>query len=187
MKPRTLRLVAAREPGAPDTIALDRVARGDLGALGSVYDRHATSLLRFVARAAGSHDAEDLVQQTFILAAKAALTYDGRGESARPWLYGIAARLIQQRRRSIARFARAVLRLSEVATRVHDPAPSSDIERGLRALSDAKRVVIVLAEIEGYMCEEIASMLGIPVGTVWTRLHHARRELRTFYEARSKP
>jgi len=39
--------------------------------------------------------------------------------------------------------------------------------------------VLLLAEVEGFSCPEIAEMLDIPVGTVWTRLHHARRELRT--------
>ena len=46
----------------------------------------------------------------------------------------------------------------------------------------------VLAEVEGYTCEEIAEMLGVPVGTVWTRLHRARRDLRRFYgEASDDP
>ena len=47
---------------------------------------------------------------------------------------------------------------------------------------NAKRTVLVLAEVEGFSCEELATMLSIPIGTVWTRLHHARRELRRFYE-----
>ncbi len=185
MKPRAIRLVPNREDRAPaDTIALKHVAHGDVSALGELYDRHAVALWRFASRAAGQHDAEDLVQQTFVLAARIASTYDGRADSARSWLYGITARLIQERRRSLRRFGRALLRVSEVATRSHVPtdAHRADVERGLRSLSDAKRVVIVLAEIEGYTCEEIAEMLQIPIGTVWTRLHHARKDLRAFYE-----
>jgi RNA polymerase sigma factor (sigma-70 family) len=180
---RALHLVPKPE-SPPDTVAFERVAHGDVGALGDIYDRHAAPLLRFASRAAGPHDAEDIVQQTFMLAAKIAATYDGRAATARSWLYGITARLIQERRRSVARFARALMRLSDVTARAHDPtgSPRSDIERGLATLSDAKRVVLVLAEIEGYTCEEIAEMLEIPVGTVWTRLHHARKNLRTFYE-----
>ena len=57
-----------------------------------------------------------------------------------------------------------------------------DLEAGLAQLSSAKRSVLVLAEVEGFSCEEIAGMLEIPVGTVWTRLHHARRELRRHQE-----
>jgi RNA polymerase sigma-70 factor (ECF subfamily) len=183
---RALHLVAPPSDRAPDTEALVRVAAGDLGALGEVYDRHASAVLRFAARAAGPHDAEDVVQATFIKAARIASTYDGRGDSARSWLFGIAARQIQGRRRSLARFARALARLAETTSSsvTAEHIPRSDLERGLDSLSDAKRIVIVLAEVEGYTCEELARMLSIPVGTVWTRLHHARKELRAFYERR---
>jgi RNA polymerase sigma-70 factor (ECF subfamily) len=132
----------------------------------------------------GAGDAEDIVQSAFVRAVRMAPSYDGRGPTARPWLFGIAARLVQERRRSLGRFARALLRLRPpggspwLAPRVHP----LDLERGLSRLSQAKRVVIVLAEVEGFSCDEIARMLDVPVGTVWTRLHHARRELRRHYE-----
>ncbi len=51
------------------------------------------------------------------------------------------------------------------------------MSRALAALSPKKREVIVLVTIEGLSGEEVASLLAIPVATVWTRLHHARREL----------
>jgi RNA polymerase sigma factor (sigma-70 family) len=180
-----LQLVPKPEAKTPDTLALERVARGELSALGEVYDRYAVALLRFASRAAGPHDAEDLVQATFMKAVKIAASYDGRSDSARSWLFGIAARLLQERRRSLVRLARALSRLaaSSASAATSADSPRSDLERGLLALSDAKRVVIVLAEIEGYTCDEIARMLEIPVGTVWTRLHHARKELRSFYES----
>ena len=187
MSARALQLVPAPSAPAADTTALQRVASGDLSALGEIYDRHASAVLRFAARAAGPHDAEDIVQQTFMKAARIAATYDGRSDTARSWLFGIAARLIQGRRRSLARFGRALARLAETTSRVTvaEHVPRSDLERGLESLSDAKRIVVVLAEVEGYTCEELARMLSIPVGTVWTRLHHARKELRAFYERRS--
>ena len=189
MKPHALHLVPKPPAEAPDTVALDRVARGDVSALGDVYDRHAVALLRFASRVSGHHDAEDLVQATFVKAVKIAGTYDGRTNNARSWLYGIAARLIHERRRSIGRFTRAILRLGEGAVTAHHAGDShhrSDLERGLDDLSEAKRVVIILAEVEEYTCEEIAGMLEIPVGTVWTRLHHARKQLRAFYEEASR-
>lgn len=183
MKLRALHLVP-RTPGeAPDTLALERVAHGDVSALGEVYDRHAVALLRFASRVAGLADAEDLVQATFITAVKVAATYDGRSGTARSWLFGILARLLQERRRKLVRFARAVLRLGHDPMGAHTPRDGEryDLERGLRTLSDVKRVVIILAEVEGFTCEEIATMLQVPVGTIWTRLHHARKELRAFY------
>lgn len=187
MRARALHLVPPPATAA-DTVALRRIARGDLSALGELYDRHAVALLRFTARAAGKQDADDLVQATFLKVVRCAATYDGRTDSARPWLFGIAARLLQERRRALVRLGRALTKLARVAdvsrsAAVVADSPRSELEQGLMSLSDAKRVVIVLAEVEGYTCDEIAEMLEIPVGTVWTRLHHARKELRSFYES----
>ena len=61
------------------------------------------------------------------------------------------------------------------------PAPLNargDVERALRLISEAKRITLLMAEVEEMSCPEIAAALGIPIGTVWTRLHAARRELR---------
>ena len=66
------------------------------------------------------------------------------------------------------------------------PEARTDLDRCLRRLSPAKRSVLLLAEVEGFTCEEIAKMVSIPVGTVWTRLHHARRELRRSYAGDEK-
>lgn len=167
-----------------DAAALARVAAGDIGGLGEVYDRHAGALLRFARRAAGPADADDLLQSTFLRAARTAHTYDGsRAGTARPWLFGIAARLVQERRRSLARQARALIRVAAGALAASESPPSGpgsrmDVEAALATLPTDKRVVVVLAEVEGYSCAEIAEMLRIPIGTVWTRLHHARRALR---------
>ncbi len=184
MKPSTLHLVPKPAAEAPDVVALRLVAGGEVSALGDVYDRHAVALLRFATRAGGRQDAEDLVHETFVIAAKMAGTFEDRAKGARSWLYGIAARLLQERRRSRARFTRALLRLGDGSPSAHGASDShrSDVERALGVLPEPKRIVFILAEIEGYSCEEIAEMLEIPVGTVWTRLHHARRGLRAFYE-----
>lgn len=188
---RSLRLVPpAAGQASVDAEALARVARGDVGALGELYDRHAAALLAFASRCTSGHDAEDLVQATFVRAARAAASFDARSSSARSWLFGITAHLVQERRRSFARLARALLRF-EVPGASHACAsgPSddrNDLQKGLQRLTETKRVVLLLAEVEGFTCEEIATMLAIPVGTVWTRLHHARRELRAFYEERSR-
>ena len=169
-----------------DADALARVAKGEIDALGKIYDRHHLAVLRFVARALGNaSDAEDIVHATFLTIAKIAGSYDGR-LSCRPWLLGVAARLLQQRRRGAARFARMLSGFawwSKGAS--HDPSNAivargelTVIERAVADMSEAKRVVLLMAEIEGVPCEEIAQALEIPVGTVWTRLHAARRDLR---------
>jgi RNA polymerase sigma-70 factor (ECF subfamily) len=62
------------------------------------------------------------------------------------------------------------------------PEMRADLDTCLSKLSLAKRSVLILAEVEGFTCDEIAAMLSLPIGTVWTRLHHARRGLRQSYE-----
>ena len=120
----TLRIVRPAETDS-DTAALARVAQGDLTALGELYTRHAPALLRFAKHAVGGQAAEDLVQATFIKAVERASTYDGRSTSARGWLYGIAGRLSQERRRALGRFARALLadRPGQVAILTPKPDP----------------------------------------------------------------
>lgn len=170
-----------------DAEALARIAQGDLSALGVLYDRHYVSVLRFAQRVLrGSVEAEDVAQETFLTASRVASAFDGRSTS-RPWLLGIASRIVLQRGRGAQRLARFMARFQEqpaehAASSPHDLASRSELQsnlsRALASLAAEKRVVLVLAEVEGLTCPEIALALGIPLGTVWTRLHHARRELR---------
>ena len=79
-------------PHATDPEIMSRLATGEIGALGELYDRHHASLRRFLGRATGdAEDVDDLVHATFLAAAKSADRYDGRA-SGRPWLIGIAVR-----------------------------------------------------------------------------------------------
>jgi RNA polymerase sigma-70 factor (ECF subfamily) len=171
-----------RDAAASDPELIRQLAAGQVGALGELYDRHRAPLRSFIGRATGdAHDVDDLVHATFLAAAQSAQRYDGRA-SCRPWLMGIAAQLLRRRRRAFGRFVAVLSALQGTAQRTSDPRPTlqarSDVERALAGLSEAKRITLLLAEVEGLSCEEIARALEIPVGTVWTRLHAARRELR---------
>jgi RNA polymerase sigma-70 factor, ECF subfamily len=168
-----------------DARLLRRIAAHEMPALGLLYDRHHAAVRGFVGRCSRG-DAEDTVQETFLTAARKAHSYDGRA-SCKPWLIGIAARLLQHERRSWARFSNAVERLfaSEITVPDRDPQETAlareDTQRlqsALNALTPTRRVVLVMAEIEEMPCDEIARALDIPIGTVWTRLHHARKSLR---------
>ncbi|MDB4971792.1 MAG: polymerase sigma-54 factor RpoN [Myxococcaceae bacterium] len=172
-----LRLVS--EP-VHDGALLARVAQGDVRALAKIYDQYATMMLRFARRLGAADEAEDVVQSVFLRVVRLSTGFDPSVASARPWLFAITMRVVQERRRSLRRLAAAMSALTaQKRSRSTASAPdSSDLERGLAKLSHAKRSVVLLAEVEGFSCDEIASMLQIPVGTVWTRLHHARRELR---------
>jgi RNA polymerase sigma-70 factor (ECF subfamily) len=158
------------------------LARGQLDALGELYDRYQAPLRSFLTRATrDAHDVDDLLHATFLAAAKSAERYDGR-PSCRPWLVGIAAQHLRRRRQTFQRFVAVLASLKDTRQLASDPRPAlqarSEVERALAELSEPKRITVLMAEVEGLSCAEIAEALEIPIGTVWTRLHAARRELR---------
>jgi RNA polymerase sigma-70 factor (ECF subfamily) len=181
----------APRPARTDGELLAQIALGEIDGLGELYERHRDAVRSFVLRATRHHDdAEDLVQTVFLTAARIADRYDGR-PSARPWLVGIAGRLVQQRGQRFARLARYLARLASQQSRARDPRPvleaRSELDAVGRALADmgaGKRVTIIMAEVEAMSCPEIAAELGIPVGTVWRRLHQARQEIAAALEGR---
>src|SRR6266487_6416157 len=77
---------------------------------GVLFDRHAPAIYRYIARRLGRDAADDLVAETFLAAFRQRGRYDGAHADARPWLYGIATRLIGRYRREEARFFRAIAR-----------------------------------------------------------------------------
>ena len=169
-------------PEQSDVSILRRLAGGESGALGDLYDRHQARVRRFLVRATSdAEDVDDLVHVTFLTAAKIAARYDGR-LSCHPWLIGIAAQLLRRRRRAFSRLFDVVSSLARAPSPAMDPGQAmltrSDVQWALARLSPPKRIAVVMAEVEGLTCAEIAEALRIPIGTVWTRLHAARRELR---------
>jgi RNA polymerase sigma-70 factor (ECF subfamily) len=183
MTPRNARAPtgdAASDTSDPELIR--RLASGELGALGALYDRYQAPLRRFIARSTSNgEDVDDLVHATFLAAAQSAERYDGRA-CCRPWLVGIAVQLLKRRHQKIGRFFAVLSKLRGSAEACRDPRAAlqarTDVERALAQLSQAKRLTVLMAEVEGMSCAEIAAALGVPIGTVWTRLHAARRELR---------
>lgn len=182
-------MIAVRQkpkPNSTDADLLARIAAGEIGALGELYDRHQDSIRRFVSRAtANADDVDDLVHATFLTAADSAARYDGRPVS-RAWLIGISVRLLRRRRYSLGRWFAVLSSLGSLGPTSSDPRAKLharfDLDRTLGKISEAKRITLVLAEVEGLSCPEIAEILSIPIGTVWTRLHAARRELRALLE-----
>ena len=173
-------------PQASDPDIMNRLASGETGALGELYDRYHERVRRFVALATSdAEDVDDLVQATFLAAGKSAGRYDGRA-SCRPWLLGIAAQLLRRRRQTFRRWLTVLSSLSPTLTTIVDPRPAlqarSDVERALDRISETKRITYLMAEVEGLSCAEIAEVLGVPIGTVWTRRHAARHELRRAIE-----
>lgn len=173
--------LAELKPVVSDAELLTGIRSGDRTALGSLFDRHAAALHQFVRRAAPGEDPDDVVQEAFIRVTRAAAGYEQRSESARSWLFGIGYAIVRERRRASARFARAIARFAGIESQrstTPEGGVRTEIERHLDALDPQKREVVILTEMLGMTGPEAAAILGIPIGTVWTRLHHARRELR---------
>jgi RNA polymerase sigma-70 factor (ECF subfamily) len=178
---------------ASDAELFAAMSAGNLTALGVLYDRHHASVRRFILRAAGgTQDAEDLVHDVFLTASRRAGTYDDRAGS-RPFLLGIAANIVRSRRQKQARWRIALGLLENALTGVLRRTPedgASEAEQlrlldvALARLSEEKRLVLVMIELEELSGEEVAKALGIPVATVWTRLHYARAEVREHLKRR---
>ena len=185
MTPRPASTRAADARGVPDTDLIERIKNGEVGALGVLFDRYERDLCRIVARlGVPAADVDDIVQAAFLDVLSAAARYDGRA-NAKPWLIGLAVMHVRRRRRSISRIAAGIAawarQPSSRATTPEESVATNELaeraRRAFDALSAKKREVVVLVTIEGLSGEEAAALLGIPVATVWTRLHHARREL----------
>ena len=185
-------------PGLPapvdDAELLGRVAGGNLEALGELFDRYEDDVRRLVRRLGTANgDIDDLVQLTFLDLARSASRFD-RKLSVRSWVLGIAAMMVRRQRRSVARWIANLAGRAFEQRRAAPRTPSEDLEReqdqarfekALARLSPKRREVFVLVAMEEASGEEAAAALGIPVATVWTRLHYARKELRAMLEESS--
>lgn len=163
----------------------------DAAAFAAVFDRHAASIHRFLARRVEPAEAESLLGDVFRIAFERRETFDLERASARPWLYGIATNLIARHRRSEARRLRAMVCLAsmrvdsaedtvgERATEVaHADRSWADLADAIDALPDVERDTLLLFAWEELSYEDVATALDVPVGTVRSRLNRARRRLR---------
>ncbi|GAA1534887.1 RNA polymerase sigma factor [Actinomadura kijaniata] len=157
-----------------------------------VFERHHAEIHRYVARRVGVQAADDVVAETFLAAFRRRRSYDPGWPDARPWLYGIATTLVARHRRTEVRYLRAVARtgvdplpepLAErVVSRVAAQGEERALARGLAGLNRGDRDVLLLIAWADLTYEETSRALGIPVGTVRSRLSRARRRLRATLE-----
>ena len=156
---------------------------------GAIFDRHATVLHRYLVRRLGPDEADGMVGEIFRVAFEKRASYDVERATARPWLYGIATNLLFKHRRSEARRIHAMARLkahglpsADLAERVTAAVDASErwqrVADAVTALPEAERDALVLHVWEGLGYEEVAVALGVPVGTVRSRLNRARGRLR---------
>lgn len=160
----------------------------DPRAFTALFERHAGSVHRYLVRRVGPQNAEDLVGETFVTAFRSRAKYDFARPDARPWLFGIATNLSRHFWRSEdRRKSRSVRGLSEPIVHDHgDEATASAffashegvIAQALAHLDDAHLDVLLLIAGPGFTYEEVSVALGIPIGTVRSRMSRTRHRLR---------
>ncbi|MEU8386006.1 RNA polymerase sigma factor [Streptosporangium sp. NPDC048865] len=178
-------LVDAAEPEDASLIVL---SRREPEAFAAVFHRHAPDIKRYVTRRLGADAAEDVVADTFLAAFRQREGYDPAQPSARPWLYGIATNLIRRHKRVEVRQLRVLERtgvdpVTVPFTERSDERLSAGAARrrlaaALARLSASQRDVLLLVTWGGLTYPEAAQAMGIPVGTVRSRVNRARSKVR---------
>ena len=171
-----------------DDAAVIQLSRHEPEYFTELFRRHAPYIQRYVVRRLGQDAADDIVAETFLLAFRQRDSYDQTRSDARPWLYGIATNLIGHHRRAEIRLYRALARtgadpVTESFTdRIDDRVSASTAGRRLAAalarLSAELRDTLLLVAWGDLSYEETATALGVPVGTVRSRISRARSALR---------
>ncbi len=180
----------------PDRALVDAAARGDTDAFGVLVARYQSRILNLaLALTSDAADADDLAQDTFIRAYKAIGKF--RGDSSfRTWLYRVAVNVINTHLAGRARRWKWWGRSLDAApagegdadtvreVAAGDPPIDEDmarrqvIDRALATLPADMRVAVTLRDIHGFDYAEIAGMLGVPIGTVESRIFRGRQRLR---------
>lgn len=165
-----------------------RARDGDVDAFAELFQRHARTIYNYCfRRTADWSAAEDLTSAVFLEAWKRR-DADLAQESARPWLCGVAANLLRNHRRAIRRYRDALDRMptpgvaadfaGDLADRIDDEARMKLVLAALKRLSAGEQEVVGLCLFAELTYEEAAAVLGVPIGTVRSRLSRARDRLR---------
>jgi RNA polymerase sigma factor (sigma-70 family) len=166
-------------PGMTTTDAeLIRRSQRDAEAFGHVFDRHVAAVHAFVQRRVGRDLAEEVTAEAFARAFEARGRYDARHPGALPWLLGIASNVMRRHWRTERRRLDAYARAAGHERR--DAAPpdvDGEVVRAVARLPRRQREVLLLAAWADLTYTEIAQALGLPVGTVRSRLARARSRL----------
>ncbi|MFJ8470164.1 RNA polymerase sigma factor [Streptomyces swartbergensis] len=172
-----------------------RLRAGDPAAFAELFDSYSRGVYNHAFRlTADWSTAEDVMATTFMEAWRLRGRIDTEGGSLRPWLLGIATNTARNQIRSNRGYRRAAAATAaaerpvpdhadEVTTQIDDQRRLAATLRALGGLRRAEREVVALCLGEGLDYEAAAKALGIPVGTVASRLSRARRKLRSLTEA----
>ncbi|MEV0746334.1 RNA polymerase sigma factor [Streptomyces sp. NBC_00184] len=174
-----------------------RIRAGDPDAFGGLFDDHAQTVFRYAVRSTGDWaGAEDVVSLTFLEAWRLRGTLRESDEELKPWLLGIATNVLRNTRRAARRHEAALTRMpaapavpdfaDELVGRIHDAEQLAAAQAALRRLRPKEREVFLLCVWDGLDYRDAARALGVPVGTVRSRLSRARKRLRGLTEDETK-
>ncbi|MEV5704585.1 RNA polymerase sigma factor [Actinoallomurus sp. NPDC052274] len=185
-------LADTRTAGRMSDADLVREYRRDPDEFTAVYDRYFGDVHRYVAGRLDTQVADDIAAETFLVAFRKRERFDPARGALRPWLFGIATKLVAQHRRVEARHYDTLARArtapddhgheNEVVTAVAAAGLQPQLARALAALTRKERDVLLLVALADFSHEEVAQALRIPYGTVGSRLNRARKKLRTALE-----
>lgn len=154
---------------------------------GVIFERYYRPIRAYLGRRVGADLADELAAEAFVIAFRRRADFDPSRRSAAPWLFGIATNLVSRQRRDERRRILAYARLqheaepdpaAEVVARADAKGRAKAIARALAELEAADRDVLLLHALAELSYREIAEAIEIPIGTVRSRLHRARGQLR---------
>jgi RNA polymerase sigma factor (sigma-70 family) len=179
---------ARADPRFVRDAAVMNEARHNPERFSAIFDSYYPEIFGYVAHRLGPDLAPDIAAETFLAAFQVRHRYDPDRASVRTWLYSIATNLVGRQRRSEIRALRALSRLDVTwSAEAHDERVSSQVSAGaLRAnlvraltdLSDGERDVLLLVTLADLSYDEVGAALGIPRGTVASRLSRAKAQVR---------
>jgi RNA polymerase sigma-70 factor (ECF subfamily) len=161
----------------------------DPNQFGEIADRHFAEIHGYIARRVGRDLAADLGSETFAIAFESRRRYDCTRSDARPWLFGIATNLIRRHRRDEVRKLSAYQRAGQGIPGVAEDADLTvdqldrlsrlaEVASGFSKLEPDHRDALYLVAVSELSYQQAADALGVPVGTIHSRVARARRELR---------
>ena len=158
-------------------------------AFAELYDRHAPAVFRYAIGRVGRETAEDITSESFLVAFDRRSAFDLAVADARPWLYGIATTLVRKHARLEARAWKGLMAahasalpadvVSAIGSRIDAERAVRSLARAIRRLNVGDRDVLLLHAWGDLDYQGIADALGIPLGTVRSRLNRVRRLLRS--------
>jgi RNA polymerase sigma-70 factor (ECF subfamily) len=190
-------LVTPKKPSGEEQMLIERVKAGDHRAFELIFDRYVSRVYRQALRLTGNEaDAEDVVQETFLLAYRKATTFQGKSEFS-TWLYRLTvnAALTKLRQRKREKEVSLGNYLPKFKEDGHHLMPvvdwSQDVDKlvagneinqiireALDQLSPVDRAVVVMSDLEDMSNREVGEALGLTIQAVKARLHRARLFLR---------